>query len=123
MESVIEQSKEGYYMALRRTQGTLQEEAPDWQPWLRFFLNAMQQQKRKLEQKMEREHVLHEALPLLAVQILDLARAHGRMTIGEIEKLTGESHGTIKLRPKELVEQAHLVRYGQGRSTWYALRI
>ena len=122
LESVIEQSKEGYYMALRRTQGTLQDKAPDWQPWLHFFLNAMHAQKKKLEQKMEREHVLHDALPLLAVQILDLVRDHGRMTTGEIEKLTGESRGTIKLRLKKLVEQRHLVRYGQGRSTWYALR-
>lgn len=123
LENVIEQSKEGYYLALRRTQGTLKVEVPDWQPWLRFFLNAMQRQKKKLEQKMEREHVLHDALPLLAVQILDLVREHGRMTTGEIEKLTGESRGTIKLRLKELVEQGHLVRYGQGRSTWYAGKV
>ncbi|MGI9504480.1 MAG: Fic family protein, partial [Geminicoccaceae bacterium] len=122
LESVIEQSKGRYYMALRRTQGTLQDKAPDWQPWLRFFLNTLHAQKKKLEQKMEREHALHDALPLLAVQILDLVREHGRMTTGEIEKLTGESHGTIKLRLKKLVEQRHLVRYGQGRSTWYALR-
>jgi Fic family protein len=123
LENVIEQSKEGYYLALRRTQGTLGDEAPDWQPWLRFFLRAMQQQKRRLEQKMAREHVLHDALPLLAVQILELVRAHGRMTTGEIERLTGESRGTIKLRLKALVEQGHLIRYGQGRSTWYAQKV
>ena len=33
LESVIEQSKEGYYLALRRTQATLKNEAPDWRPW------------------------------------------------------------------------------------------
>jgi hypothetical protein len=32
LESVIEQSKEGYYLALRRTQGTIGTEAPDWTP-------------------------------------------------------------------------------------------
>ncbi|MGV0763119.1 Fic family protein, partial [Tistrella mobilis] len=30
LESVIEQSKEGYYLALRRTQGTIRTAAPDW---------------------------------------------------------------------------------------------
>jgi Fic family protein len=41
LESVIEQDKEGYYFALRQTQGTLRSESPDWQPWLLFFLRAM----------------------------------------------------------------------------------
>ncbi len=34
LESVIEQSKEAYYLALRQTQGTIRTEAPNWQPWL-----------------------------------------------------------------------------------------
>ena len=33
LESVIENSKEGYYLALRQTQGTIRSEAPNWQPW------------------------------------------------------------------------------------------
>jgi Fic family protein len=34
LESVIEQSKEGYYLALRQTQGTIRTKKPNWQPWL-----------------------------------------------------------------------------------------
>jgi Fic family protein len=34
LESVIEQSKEGYYLALRRTQGTIRADNPNWEPWL-----------------------------------------------------------------------------------------
>jgi Fic family protein len=37
-ESVIENSKESYYLALRQTQSTLHSEKPNWQPWLLFFL-------------------------------------------------------------------------------------
>jgi Fic family protein len=37
LESVIEQSKEGYYLALRRTQGSIRTSKPDWNPWLEFF--------------------------------------------------------------------------------------
>ncbi len=40
LESVIEASKEAYYLALRQTQGTIRTDSPDWQPWLIFFLRA-----------------------------------------------------------------------------------
>ena len=55
LESEIENSKEGYYLALRQTQGSIRTEAPNWQPWLIFFMRAMQQQKRRLAVKVERE--------------------------------------------------------------------
>src|SRR5436305_1465806 len=45
LESIIEQSKEGYYQALRQTQGTIRTDNPNWEPWLLFFLRALQQQK------------------------------------------------------------------------------
>lgn len=47
LESVIEQSKEGYDLALRRTQGTIRTAAPDWTPWVEFFLRALQRQKQR----------------------------------------------------------------------------
>jgi hypothetical protein len=55
LESVIENSKEGYYLALRQTQTTIRTDAPNWQPWLLFFMRALQQQKRRLAVKVERE--------------------------------------------------------------------
>ena len=58
LESVIEQSKEGYYLALRQTQGTIRSEAPNWQPWLMFFLRALQQQMQRLAKKIEREKIV-----------------------------------------------------------------
>ncbi|HEY0942075.1 MAG TPA: hypothetical protein VGE08_18440 [Steroidobacter sp.] len=54
LESVIERSKESYYLALRRTQGTIRSEKPDWQAWAVFFLTALKQQKDRLEKKIER---------------------------------------------------------------------
>lgn len=41
LESVIELSKEAYYLALRQTQGTIRAESPNWQPWLVFFLRSL----------------------------------------------------------------------------------
>ena len=121
LESVIEASKEGYYLALRRTQGTLSADVPDWEPWTLFFLRALQRQKARLEEKVTREQAWGTALPLLSVQILELAREHGRVSTAQIEALTGESRSTIKARLSALVQAGKMARYGQGRATWYAL--
>jgi Fic family protein len=122
LESVIEQSKEGYYLALRRTQGTIRTAAPDWEPWLLYFLRALQQQTRRLAQKIERERLSMSSLPDLSVRILDHARAHGRVSVGEMIRLTGASRNTLKDQFRRLVEKGHLTRQGGGRSTWYSLR-
>jgi Fic family protein len=121
LESVIENSKEGYYLALRQTQGTIRNEAPNWQPWLTFFLRALQQQKRRLAAKVEREKLVLADLPELAVQILDHARQHGRVTIGDMIRVTGSSRNTLKEHFRSLVEKGHLARHGTGKGSWYAL--
>jgi Fic family protein len=121
LESVIEQSKEGYYLALRQTQGTIRSDTPDWQPWLRFFLRALQQQMRRLADKVEREKLLLAAMPDLALQIVDHARAHGRVTMGDAVTLTGASRNTLKDHLRMLVERHHLMQHGVGRGTWYSL--
>ncbi|HWB12936.1 MAG TPA: Fic family protein, partial [Pirellulales bacterium] len=121
LESIIEHSREGYYLALRRTQKTIRTPAPDWQPWLGFFLWALQQQVRRLAAKLEREKLLVAALPALAAQILDQSRNSGRVTIGDMIRLTGTSRNTLKEHFRRLVEQRHLVRHGTGKGTWYTL--
>jgi len=122
LESVIEQNKEEYYRALRQTQTTIRTETPDWQPWLLFFLRALEQQMRRLAAKVERERLVIAGLPELSVQILDYARDHGRVSAGEMIRLTGASRNTLKQQFRHLVERRHLTRYGGGRSVWYTLR-
>ena len=121
LESIIEKSKEGYYLALRQTQGTIRSDAPDWQPWLAFFLRALQQQVRHLASKVEREKVALAALPDLAIKILDYARDHGRVTMSNMILTTGASRNTLKEHFRNLVEKKLLVQQGGGRSTWYSL--
>jgi len=121
LESVIENSKEGYYLALRQTQATLRTDAPNWQPWLVFFLRALQQHKRRLAEKIEREKLMLAALPELAAQIIDEARSRGRVTMGDMIRLTGASRNTLKEHFKRLQEQGHIVREGMGKATWYRL--
>lgn len=121
LESVIEQSKEGYYLALRQTQGSIRSEAPNWQPWLTFFLRALQQQMKRLAAKVEREKLVLPSLPELSLRILDHAREHGRVSAGDMIRLTGASRNTLKQQFRQLVDNGHLVRHGGGRTTWYTL--
>jgi Fic family protein len=121
LESVIEHSKEGYYLALRQTQGAIRTPAPNWQPWLLFFLRALQQQKRRLAAKVEREKIVIAALPELAVRIVDHARQHGRVTIGDMIRVTGASRNTLKEHFRRLVALGHLEQHGARKGTWYGL--
>ena len=72
LESVIEHTKEAYYVALRQTQVTITAEAPNWQPWVKYFLRALVEQKSRLEKKIERERLFLSDLPELSVRILGL---------------------------------------------------
>jgi len=122
LESVIEANKQAYYLALRQTQGTIRTHAPDWQPWLLFFLRSLVEQVRRLEKKVERERIVLAALPALSLQMIEFAREHGRITMAEAIKLTNASRNTLKAHLRDLVERKLLERYGSGRGVWYGLR-
>jgi len=122
LESVVEQNKETYYLALRQTQGTIRTEAPNWQPWLVFFLRSLTEQVRRLEIKVERERLVLASLPKLSLQVVEFAREHGRVTIGESIRLTGASRNTLKQHFRALVRRGYLNQHGSGRGVWYELR-
>lgn len=121
LESVIEQSKEDYYLALRQTQGTIRTAKPNWQPWILFFLHALQQQMNRLAKKVERERLVLSSMPELSVQVLEYARAHGRVTIGGMMTVTGVSRNTLKEHFRQLVEKGNLKLHGAGRGAWYSI--
>ncbi len=122
LESVIEQNKEAYYLALRQTQGTIRTESPNWQPWLEFFLRSLAEQVRRLQKKVEREQIVLATMPELQLAIVEFAREHGRITMGEVITLTGASRNTLKQHFRALVERSVLNQHGSGRGVWYGLR-
>jgi Fic family protein len=121
LESVIEQNKEAYYLALRQTQGTIRTDTPNWQPWLVFFLRSLAEQVTRLERKVEREKLVLASLPDLSLKIVEFAREHGRITIDEAIKLTGATRNTLKEHFRALVERGHLTQHDSGRGVWYEL--
>lgn len=121
LESVIEENKDLYYAALRKTQKTLKQAKPDWETWLVFFLRCLKKQKDNLAEKLERERIAAPALPPLSLTILKLLREHERLTISELERLTGANKNTLKVRLRELTQAGQIAKHGQARATRYTL--
>ena len=120
LESVVEENKDLYYKALRRTQTTLKAEIPDWEPWMGFFLRCLKKQKSNIAVKIEIEKTSgNDDLPQLSVEVLGLLSRNERMTIAEMVKATGGNQNTLKVRLRELVASGRIDRHGKGRATWY----
>lgn len=119
LESIVENSKEGYYRALRQTQRTIRSAEPNWQPWAVYFLRALQQQKQRLDKKIKREHIIMDTLPELSLQIIEATKERGRITIGEVVRLTGANRNTVKKHLAALVAAKHITQHGTGKGTWY----
>ncbi len=77
---------------------------------------------RRLQKKVDREKIVLAALPELSMQIVEFAREHGRITIGEAIKLTAASRNTLKQHFRNLVANGQLNQHGSGRGVWYDLK-
>jgi Fic family protein len=124
LERVIEENKDLYYKALRRTQTTLERETPDWEPWVGFFLRCLKKQKDSLSARLDREPIAQGSdadLPELSLQVLKALRAKERLTIAQLASITGANRNTLKVRLRELVANGRLRQHGKARATWYSL--
>lgn len=121
MEAVIEQEKSAYYLALRQTQTTLRLAKINWEPWITFFLRSLKRQKDNLEIKVNREHILLNQQPEHAHVILELLRSRGRITVGELERLTTYTRHNLKKSLEKLVRTGQIRQNGVGKGTWYTL--
>lgn len=124
LERVIEENKDLYYKALRRTQATLKNETPDWEPWVGFFLRSLKRQKDNLAARLDRERIAQDSeadLPELSLQVLQALRAKERLTIAQLASITGANRNTLKVRLRELVADGRVRQHGKARATWYSL--
>ncbi len=119
LESIIERNKEAYYLALQRTQKTLDSEA-DWLPWINFFLRSLKRQKDHLASKTKTPATYND-LPQESILIMKFVEKHGRITLSQAgELITNVSRPTVKNRISDLVNRGLLVRHGKARATWYS---
>lgn len=121
LESIVEENKQGYYLALRQTQGTIRTEAPHWESWILFFLRSLCSQVERLEKKVTQEKLILSKLPELSLSILEIAGSRGRVSISDIVIATNANRNTIKIHLKKLVAMNFLIQHGAGRGVWYTL--
>ncbi len=132
-ERIIEENKEGYYLALRKGQGELENVAnkksaksspkniDGIKDWVLFFLRSMQKQKALLEKKLQVELIARK-LPPLSLQIIELTRNHGSTSVAEIVSVTKANRNTVKAHIKRLLTDGYLESEGSGRGSRYLLR-
>jgi Fic family protein len=119
LDSIIEDQKESYYLALRKTQQSLHHEQTDWLPWLNFFLQMLLKQKRWVESQVIPLQSLPLQLPQLSSLILENVQTYAKLTTAEIVRLTKANRNTIKKHLERLVGDDLLRRHGKGKGTWY----
>lgn len=122
MEAIIEDSKEGYYRALRQTQTTLKNENPNFEPWLEFFLKTLQKQKIRLEYKINNVSLTtsNSDLTELEEKILSYFNIVPSATTAKIVEYTQANRNTIKKALQNLVNKNILILHSKGRGAWYS---
>jgi Fic family protein len=74
-----------------------------------------------LRAKVERENLLLTKLPELSIQVLDILKEGGRITIGEAVVITGANRNTLKQHFKNLLDRRFIKLHGKRRGAWYSL--
>jgi Fic family protein len=120
LESIVEQNKESYYLALRQTQLTLKAPTPEWEPWIIFFLKSLLVQTEKLRSKIDAERAALASLSPLARTITDILATEPRVTVARVVALTGISRNTVKQTLSRLKKEGLLIQHGNGRGAFYA---
>lgn len=121
LEAIVEDNKDQYYLALRRTQQTLNSEKSNFDPWLQFFLLILKKQTSRLKNKMDEKQYSGKELSSLPAKIVELARQQERITIADIEAAIDANRNTVKKHLQQLVKQGRLAKHGKARATWYVL--
>ena len=124
LERVIEENKDLYYKALRRTQSTLKADTTDWEPWTGFFLRCLKKQKDSLAARIDKERGAQGGdaeLPELSLQVIRALRTEERLSIAQMTEITGANRNTLKKRLRELVAAGRVRQHGKARATWYSL--
>lgn len=119
LESVIEENKEFYYKALRKTQATMRKKRVEWDAWLLFFLRCLVRQKDNLNVKVQVEQRRVEASSPLAASLMRLLDDAESITLAEAVKATAANRNTLKAKMSELVDAGLLTRHGRGRGVHY----
>jgi len=118
-EKLIEDNKADYYVALRRSQKTINKEKEDITPWLEFFLQILLEQAKQAIDLLSKENI---ELLLSPKQLIVWRYLENILeaTPGEISKATKVSRPTVSQALDVLMRLKKVKRIGQGRTTRYS---
>ena len=119
-ERIVEANKDHYYQALRSNQKGIFETENLSEGWVEFFLQMLTKQKDELETKIRREQKALK-LPALSMNIVEMVRQHGRVSVSFLTVSLGDNRNTVKKHLQALVNRGLLERRGKGRGTYYII--
>jgi Fic family protein len=120
LENIVEESKEQYYLSLRRAQKSIKTNNLGIEEWLRYFLKTLKKQKDILQKRLEEEKIVSlSEMPVLSGLILNFTLKHIKVTVSDVQKSTKANRNTIKKHLQVLVQKGLLRKHGEKKGTWY----
>ena len=119
-EKLVEEKKQEYYVALRKTQITFKSKKPDIVHWLTFFLNIILDQSKEAVDLLTADNV-EKTLSGKQLAVLEYLEKVKEATPGEITEKTKVARPTVNQVLEKLIKIKKIERIGMGRSTRYRI--
>lgn len=120
-EKIIEDNKQNYYLALRRSQKTFSKEyGDDIKPWLEFFLNAVKTQADKALVLLA-ENRIEDDLSPQQYSVLKYLQEVREASASAITEHTKIPRPTVSQALRKLIQLKVIKRFGHGPVTRYQL--
>ena len=119
-EKLVEEKKQEYYVALRKTQITFKSEKTDIMPWLTFFLNIILDQSKQAVELLNADNV-EKTLSGKQLAVLKYLQKVKEATPGDIAEVTKVARPTVNQVLEKLISIKKIERIGMGRSTRYRI--
>ena len=119
-EKLVEEKKQEYYVALRKTQMTFKSEQPDITPWMTFFLNIILDQSKQAVGLLSDDN-LESTLSQKQLIVLEYMQEVKEATPGDIAEKTKVVRATVNQILEKLIGIKKIERIGMGRSTRYRI--
>ena len=120
-EKLIEDNKDAYYIALRKSQKSCKDGNGDITVWLIFFLDILLTQS-QMAKKLLLSESIEDTLSPKQIVVWQYMQGVTEATQGEIAAQTGVVRPTVDQILRKLISLNQIVRIGEGRATRYRKR-
>lgn len=117
-EKLVEDNKPDYYVALRRSQKTIDTKHEDITQWLKFFLTIFLKQSQMAVELLSKEKI-EKLLTRKQLSVWEYLNKVDEASPGEIAKKTKVAQPTVRQALDKLLRFKKIERVGLGRSTKY----